>query len=89
MLYALCSMLLPMLLSMLYALCPMRRAQHPLTILTLVALGLMLSPGIGRAQTKGTFTPRVSVSETYDDNIDLDPDNEESAWTQIMRSRTG
>jgi hypothetical protein len=44
----------------------------------------MLSPGIGRAQTKGTFTPRVSVSETYDDNIDLDPDNEESDWITVV-----
>jgi hypothetical protein len=40
----------------------------------------MLFPEIGRAQTKATFTPRVSVSETYDDNLDLAPDNEESDW---------
>jgi len=62
----------------------MRRAQHPLTILALVALGLMFFTGIGRAQTKGTFTPRVSVSETYDDNIDLDPDDEESDWITVV-----
>ena len=74
-----------MLLSMLYALCPMRRAQHPLAILTLVALGLMLFTEIGRAQTKATFTPRISVSETYDDNIDLDPDDEkESDWITVL-----
>jgi hypothetical protein len=31
----------------------------------------------------GTFTPRISVTETYDDNIDLSPDNEESDWITV------
>jgi hypothetical protein len=62
----------------------MRRAHHPLFILTLIALGLMLFPEIGRAQTKGTFTPRVSISETYDDNIDLEPDNEDTDWITVV-----
>ena len=58
---------------------------HPgLTILILVILFVTLFPGIGRAQTKATFTPRVSVSETYDDNIDLDPDDEDSDYITIV-----
>ena len=60
------------------------RIQSGLTILILVAVAVMLFTGIGRAQTKGTFTPRVSVSETYDDNIDLDPDDEESDWITVV-----
>jgi len=60
------------------------RIQSGLTILTLVILFVMLTPGIGSAQTKSTFTPRVSVSETYDDNIDLEPDNENSDWITVV-----
>ncbi|MGB6378338.1 MAG: hypothetical protein WBG24_16625, partial [Syntrophobacteria bacterium] len=56
------------------------RIQSGLTILILVIFFVMLSLEIGRAQTEATFTPRISVSETYDDNIDLDPDDEESDW---------
>ena len=67
-----------------HALCPMRRAQHLLAILTLVAVAMILITGIGRAQTRATFTPRVSVSETYDDNIDLEPDNEDSDWITVV-----
>jgi len=54
------------------------------TILILVAVAMILFAGTGRAQTKSTFTPRVSVSETYDDNIDLDPDNEESDYITVV-----
>jgi hypothetical protein len=73
-----------MLLAMRYALCSMRRAQHLVFLLTLVALGLLLFTGTGRAQTKGTFTPRVSVSETYDDNIDLEPHDKNSDWITVV-----
>jgi hypothetical protein len=60
------------------------RIQSGLTMLILVILFVTLSPSIGSAQTKATFTPRISVSETYDDNIDLDPDNEESDWITVV-----
>jgi hypothetical protein len=45
---------------------------------------MQLCSGTAVAQTKATFTPRVSMSETYDDNIDLDPDNEESDWITVV-----
>jgi hypothetical protein len=32
------------------------------------------------AQTKATFIPRITLTETYDDNIELQPDNEKSDW---------
>ena len=60
------------------------RIQSGLTILILVILFVTLFTGIGSAQTKGTFTPRISISETYDDNINLDPDNEESDWITVV-----
>ena len=72
-----------MLLAKPYALCAMRRAQYFLTLLTLVALGSLLFAGTVRAQTKGTFTPRVSVSETFDDNINLSPNHAESDWITV------
>ena len=72
-----------MLLAKPYALCAMRRAQYFLTLLTLVALGSLLFAGTVRAQTKGTFTPRVSVNETFDDNINLSPNHEESDWITV------
>ena len=59
------------------------RIQSGLTTLTLVILFVMLYPAIGGAQTKATFTPRITVSETYDDNLDLAPDNEESDWITV------
>jgi hypothetical protein len=45
---------------------------------------MTLFPATAGGQTKSTFTPRVSVSETYDDNIDLDPDNEDSDWITVV-----
>ena len=44
---------------------------------------MLLLPVAAAGQTKGTFTPRISVSETYDDNIDLSPDNEDSDWITV------
>jgi hypothetical protein len=45
---------------------------------------MLLLPTVAAGQTKSTFTPRVSVSETYDDNIDLDPENEDSDWITVV-----
>jgi hypothetical protein len=56
----------------------------PLFLALTILLAMQLCSGTAIAQTKSTFTPRVSVSETYDDNIDLDPDNEESDWITVV-----
>jgi hypothetical protein len=45
---------------------------------------MLLLPVAASGQTEATFTPRISISETYDDNIDLDPDNEESDWITVV-----
>ena len=58
--------------------------KYGLTILILVTVTTVLFTGIAVAQTKATFTPRISVSETYDDNIDLEPDNEDSDWITVV-----
>jgi hypothetical protein len=61
-------------------LCLMRRSHSliPLLLAFLVLLGL---PATSPAQTtERTFTPRISVDETYDDNIDLTHTNEKSDW---------
>ena len=73
--------------SMLYALCPMRRARtwtHVVFICIPFVISIVCFESVAVAQTKATFTPRVSVSETYDDNIDLDPDDEDSDYITIV-----
>ena len=50
----------------------------------LLTAAMLLLPAVAVGQTKSTFTPRVSVSETYDDNIDLEPDNENSDWITVL-----
>jgi len=67
---------------MLYALCPMPMARALIALLSIVAMTLF--PIAAAGQTKATFTPRVSVSETYTDNVDLDSDNEESEWITVV-----
>jgi hypothetical protein len=62
------------------ALCAMRRAQQLIPVITLVAIVIMLSPGIGSTDIRTTLTPRISIQEQYDDNIDLKPDSEDSDW---------
>ena len=49
-----------------------------------VIVAMLLLPTGAAGQTKSTFTPRISVSETYDDNIDLVPDNEDSDWITVV-----
>ena len=49
-------------------------------IVLLPILLVVLLPGFVHAQTKRTFTPRISIEETYDDNIDLEANNTESDW---------
>jgi hypothetical protein len=56
----------------------------PLPLVLTIFLAMQLFSGTAIAQTKSTFTPRVSVSETYDDNIDLEPDNEDSDWITVV-----
>lgn len=43
-------------------------------------LAFLLSPRPSFAQTRIEFTPSISVTETYDDNIDLDSTNEQSDY---------
>lgn len=57
-----------------------------LTILTLVvtlALALACS-ATARAEMRKTLTPRISIQEEYDDNIDLEPENEVSDWITLV-----
>jgi hypothetical protein len=61
------------------ALCPMRRS-HPLIPLLLAFLVLLVLPAAAMAQFQKVFTPRISVQERYDDNIDLVHTNETSDW---------
>jgi hypothetical protein len=65
-----------------YAPCSMPIARALIPVLLIVAMPLLPAAAVG--QTKATFTPRVSVSETYDDNIDLEPDNENSDWITVL-----
>jgi len=58
----------------------MRRTQQLIPALMLVAVAIILSPEIGHAQTRATFTPRILIQEEYDDNIFLDSDSEQSDW---------
>jgi hypothetical protein len=37
-----------------------------------------------RADMRKTLTPRISVSEEYDSNVDLTPNNEESDWITLI-----
>jgi hypothetical protein len=60
-------------------LCPMRRS-HGMIPPVLLFLVLLL-PTSGLAQvTERTFTPRISVDETYDDNIELTKNDKKSDW---------
>ncbi len=71
--------------SMLHAPCSMPVNRFLTLVLALtILLAVQLCSGTAFAQTKATFTPRISISETYDDNIDLDPDNEESDWITVL-----
>ena len=67
---------------MLYAPCSMPIARALFPVLLIVAMPLLPAAAVG--QTKSTFTPRVSVSETYDDNIDLVPHNKDSDWITVV-----
>jgi hypothetical protein len=57
----------------------MRRTLSLMPLLLAVLL-LLVVPAPGIAQLQKTFTPRISVEETYDDNIDLTHTNETSDW---------
>jgi hypothetical protein len=50
------------------------------TTLILWIAFILPSPDIAYSAKKVTVIPRISIQEQYDDNIDLDPDNEESDW---------
>lgn len=58
-----------------YDLCPILKL-----VLLLLSLFVALSPTPASGQTKRTFTPRISVQEQYDDNIDLTRNNKKSDW---------
>jgi len=46
----------------------------------LILVVLPLLPSTGSAQIERTFTPRVSIDEQYDDNINLTKTNKQSDW---------
>jgi hypothetical protein len=64
-----------------YALRP-RLLPDPCSLASLALLFfVLLLPTPGLAQTtERTFTPRISIDETYDDNIDVTHTNEKSDW---------
>jgi hypothetical protein len=51
---------------------------------TLFFLCLLLFPCLGFAQTKIEVTPRISVSETYDDNLNLTKTNKISDYITVV-----
>ena len=53
--------------------------QHSRLCVSFLAL-LLLLPALAWADTRVEITPRISVSEVYDDNINLDNTNEESDY---------
>ena len=68
--------------SMPHASCPMPTPRHLIPLVLIAAMLLLPAAAVG--QTKSTFTPRFSVSETYDDNIDLEPHNKDSDWITVV-----
>jgi hypothetical protein len=68
------------LLPMPSALCPVRRTLSLIPPLLAVLLLLVVPAAAMAQQLQKTFTPRISIEETYDDNIDLTHTNEKSDW---------
>mgnify|MGYP006302733281 CR=1 FL=1 len=60
----------------------LKRRVKTVVILTVI-LVLSCWSSVGADMTK-TVTPRISLEEQYDDNIDLEPDNEESDWITLV-----
>lgn len=54
--------------------------KHGLWIILPLFLLSCLHAATAHAAMKKTLTPRISVQEQYDDNIDLEPDDEDSDW---------
>lgn len=57
---------------------------HGLWIILPLFLMACLHTATGHATMKKTLTPRISVQEQYDDNIDLQPDDENSDWITLV-----
>lgn len=66
----------------------MLRAVNSLPIkhvtVALVLLLFLLPLSLSEAQTRYEFTPAISVSEVYDDNIDLEPENAKSDYITAL-----
>jgi len=61
-----------------------RLKRHVETVVALTVILVLSSwSSVGADMTK-TVTPRISLEEQYDDNIDLEPDNEESDWITLV-----
>jgi hypothetical protein len=54
-----------------------------LTLVLLIGIFFTASAGAGATMRK-TLTPRISVQEQYDDNIHLEPENEDSDWITLV-----
>jgi hypothetical protein len=52
-------------------------------VMLLALLTVIFSTVTADAAMKKTLTPRMSIQEQYNDNIDLEPDNEESDWITL------
>ena len=52
-----------------------------INLVLLVGLGLVATTG---AAMRKTLTPRISIQEQYDDNIYLEPENEDSDWITVV-----
>ncbi len=49
----------------------------------MAALIWTFSATVANAAMRKTLTPRISIQEQYDDNIDLEPENEDSDWITV------
>jgi len=58
-----------------------------LTATTFSLICIFLVASSGNAQHHFDLTPSISVSETYDDNIYLDPDHETSDYITAVTPR--
>ncbi len=61
-------------------------------LLVIAILVLFLNVGLARttlAAMRKTLTPRISIEEQYDDNIDLEPEDEDSDWITLVSPGIG
>lgn len=69
---------------MTYSLRPSVATVRLALIIILVVLSVLGSTIIADAATRKTLTPRISLQQQYDDNIYLEPENEDSDWITLV-----